>query len=179
MSAPSLSTYGGAEFSPGLPGDTYGAVTPIIRSRINESATPIDFGRAIARGTTPSVVGGPGFCKPVNASTDVVIGISLREAIIGPASTDGNNTVNYGQYKNVPFLGGPGGIRAVPCEDVKDGQKVCAVVAQGGQLASIHGGPIDTTTRLEVKGYIWDGDCAAGSLGKVHFEAGEVAQLTS
>jgi hypothetical protein len=181
MSAPSLDTYGGAEFAAGLPGNLYGAITPIIRSRRNEGAIPatpnttndpIDFGIAIARGTVSDA------CRVVDSNSDVVIGISLREAIIGPASTDGNNTINFARNANVPFLGGPGGVRVVPCEDVRDGDQVVAVVAQGGRLAGTKGGVIGVG-RLEVKGYIWDGACASGVLGKVRYTAGEVATLTT
>ena len=164
-SAPSLSSYGKEEFTAGLDGTTFGAITPIIRSRMNENAAQIDFGVPVCKGSTKDEHGR--LCvKPLDSNSDVVIGISLRESIVGAADPS-TGLIGFLQYKEVPFLGGPGIVRATPFEAVEDGDQVIAVVGGTGSKLSGSKSGVVGTGRIIVTNMFWDGARAAGVQGVI------------
>jgi hypothetical protein len=152
MPIPSLASVGGLEFDSGYAGQIADAGPVIIETRINESATAIDFGVAVTRGA--AVTSGVGKVKPLVSSGQVPVGISVKYAADKVATTDGNNTVNYPQYDDVPVMK-EGTIWALPFEDVVEGDGVVAIPAQNGKLGGTTAGAANGTTRMAVDGAVW------------------------
>jgi len=176
-SAPSLSSYGREEFTPGLDGTTFGAITPVVASRMNENATEIDFGVPVCKGTTKDEHGRFNV-KPLDSNADVVLGISIRESIVGAADPS-TGLIGYKQNAEVPFLGGPGGVRATPFEAVEDGDQVIAVVAGTGSKLSGSKSGVVGTGRLVCPNFVWDGACAANVQGRIKFAASQAPVATT
>lgn len=164
MPTPTLATYGGIDLSPGFPGQVAESGSNIIRSFLNESATTIDFGVAVCRGTA-TAAGQTDKCKPQGADADVIIGVSVRNAAPLVASADGNNTINYVRYSAVAVMTF-GVIFAVPFENVVEGDAVLAVTAQAGKLSGVSAG-VAGTGRIAVPGAIWLDTALAGTIGRV------------
>lgn len=128
MSKPDLSSYGGRLRDLGYAGQIVNTNPSVIDSKINESATAIDFGVAVARGAADNT------CKPPAAVSDKIMGISARHAI-RPASADGNNTVTYAQRDAVPILR-DGYVYVVAAENASRGDTAVALTASSGTLGS-------------------------------------------
>lgn len=158
MAKPDLTTYGGDLLEVGYAGQvTHAVITSEIDSKTNEGATAIDFGIAVARGTT-----GDNTCKAVAADGDEIIGISVRLPN-RPASSAG--VVNYAQNDSVAFLH-KGYIFAIPFENVARGTAVLSITAQGGKLGSTTGGAAGAG-RVAVVGSVWETTTVAGAVGKL------------
>lgn len=151
-----LSTYGGMLRDPGYPGMIADLNPVTSESMTNESATPIEFGRAVARGAADDT------CKPVGADTDAIIGISIRYAI-RPANLSG--LVLYSQYDTVP-VAKEAFIWAIATEAVTRGDAVLSLTAGGGTLTGTTGGAVGAG-RIAVPNAKWATTVAAGALGKI------------
>lgn len=99
MSAPDLSTYGGSLLDAGYPGMIVDINEALIISRNNESATAIDFGGVVARGTADDG------CKPVSASTDDILGFAVRHPVMASNTAPGvTPSVKYARYSSLPIM---------------------------------------------------------------------------
>ena len=156
MSKPDLSSIGGRLVDIGYAGEVVDMNNAVIETRINDLATAIDFGTAVARSASDNT------CKAPTVDGDVPIGISVRHAI-RPASSDGNNTVNYAQRDAVPVLRN-GYVYAVAFETVVRGTQVLSITAQNGKLASTTGGAAGAG-RVAVAGATWETSTTAGNVG--------------
>lgn len=158
MAKPDLTTYGGSLRDLGYAGQlTHEFHMADVDSKVNEGATAIDFGIAVARGTTSDNT-----CKAIAADGDTPIGISVRLPN-RPADASGN--VTYGQRDSVPILKN-GWIFAVPFENVTRGAQVLSITAQGGKLGSTTGGAAGAG-RVAVAGAYWETTTTAGQVGKL------------
>lgn len=158
MAKPDLTTYGGDLHDLGYAGQiTHEVHMADMDSKINESATAIDFGIAVARGTTSDNT-----CKVIAADADLPIGLTVRLPN-RPADASGN--VNYAQRDSVPILKN-GWMFAVPFENVGRGAQVLSITAQGGKLGSTTGGAAGAG-RVAVPGAYWETTTTAGQVGKV------------
>lgn len=121
MSKPDLSTYGGRLRDVGYAGEIVDQNYARITNKVNEGAAALGFGVAVARGAADNT------CKKPAADGDEIIGISARHAI-RPATSDGNNTVQYNQYDAVPVIE-EGLVYAIAGENVSRGDKVVNITA--------------------------------------------------
>lgn len=161
MTKPTLTTYGGTELDLGYEGQlTHELGFTDIDHKINESATIIDFGRAVARGATDNS------CKPMGADADKLIGISVRSVMTTYTSA---GEVNYPRYASVPVLK-TGYIFAKAAENVTQGDAVLALTAGGGTLGGTTGGAAGTG-RVALTGAVWETTTASGSIGKIRINA--------
>jgi hypothetical protein len=165
MSKPDISSVGGLNFGVGFPGQIADASSPrTVETRINEAAAAVDFGVAVTRGvaTTPGVTGN---CKPMTTNGQVPIGIALREASTKTATTDGNNTINYPRYSEVPVLKA-GRVFVTAAENATEGDAV-VVLAADGTLGSATGGAANGGSRMAFDGAVWETTVTAGNVGLV------------
>jgi hypothetical protein len=164
-----LNSYGGLTFDRGMHGQVATSAPHSIRSKRNESATAIQFGRVVARGADGGVV-------PLSSSALVVAGISLKnvEHPITPAGLG----LEYAQNEFVPVLDF-GDLYATAAEAANDGDQVIAIVAGGGTLGASKGGIADGTTRITVPFASWDGAVTAGAMGKIKVSIGATITATS
>jgi hypothetical protein len=158
MSKPDLSTYGGRLRDLGYAGEIVDTNPVISQSLTNDQTIAVDFGVAVARSAAD------GTCKAPAADADKIIGISIRHAI-RPASTDGNNTVNYAKNDSVPILK-DGFIYVLAYENTNRGDGVISVTAQNGKLGSTTGGAAGAG-RVVVPGATWETSTTAGQIGIV------------
>jgi hypothetical protein len=157
MAKPDLSTYGGKLLTIGYAGQAADFNNVEAVTRINESATVIDLGRPVARGTDDRG------CKPWGADGDKLIGISMRSGVI---VADTSNNINYSQYDEVAVMK-RGWIFAEAAENVVDGDPVLVVTASskfGGVSAGAAG-----AGRVAVPGATWETTTAAGEIGLLRF----------
>jgi hypothetical protein len=177
MSKPSLLTYGGNEFTAGYPGQIADQEEAITDSRTNEGATAIDFGVAVVLGTV-----GDRTCKVMSSDSDKILGISVRRPI-HPASSDGNNTVNYAQYKSVEILRA-GVIWVLAAEAVREGDQVLALTAGGsgntsaGSFGGSKGG-VAGSGRIDVPNAVWEDTTASGAVGRIRIMSPISARRTT
>lgn len=161
-----LDTVGGTTFITGFQGQILGQRNLArVETRINENATPIDFGAPVCRGAAVVPGGPPGNCKPP-ASGAKFIGVSER--LLSEANAASGSTVNYQQFREVSILkGGWMWVKAV--EAVTEGDDIIAVVASPSGLGGTTGGAGDTTTRLALQGGNgqWQQTVASGSVGLI------------
>lgn len=156
MSKPDLSTYGGRLRDLGYAGQIVDTNPVTIATLINDQATAIDFGVAVARSAANDT------CKAPTADGDKIVGISVRHAI-RPA--DASNNVNYTQKDAVPVLR-DGFVYAVAYENAARGDGVISVTAQNGKLGSTTGGAAGAG-RVAVPGATWETTTTAGQIGIV------------
>jgi hypothetical protein len=178
MSKATLLTYGGALLDVGYDGEVADQSIASIRSLINENASIIDYGCGVSRGTS-----GDGTCRPVQGDgTDQIVGISVKNPL-GPASSDGNDTVNYAQYADVPVMA-IGHIFAIAAEVTRRGDSVLALSAGGagksspGALGSTVNG-VASNTRVAVPNAVWETTTASGVVGLVFISGGEAGRTTT
>lgn len=156
MSKPDLSSYGGRLRDLGYAGQIVDTNPVTIEALINDQATAIDFGVAVARSAADNT------CKAPAADGDKIVGISVRHAI-RPA--DSSNNVTYAQKDAVPVLR-DGFIYATAYENATRGDGVISVTAQSGKLGSTTGGAAGAG-RVAVPGATWETTTTAGSIGIV------------
>lgn len=156
MSKPDLSTYGGRLRDLGYAGQIVDTNPVTIETLINDQATAIDFGVAVARSAADNT------CKAPTADGDKIVGISARHAI-RPA--DSSNNVNYAQKDAVPVLRN-GFVYVTAYENATRGDGVISVTAQNGKLGSTTGGAAGVG-RVAVPNALWETTTAAGSIGIV------------
>lgn len=154
MSKPDLSTYGGRLRDLGYAGQIVDTNPVTIETLINDQATAIDFGVAVARSAADNT------CKAPAADGDLIVGISVRHAI-RPA--DSSNNVNYAQKDAVPVLR-DGFVYATAYENATRGDGVISVTAQSGKLGSVTGGAAGAG-RVAVPGAKWETTTTAGQIG--------------
>jgi len=117
-----LATYGGLRADVGYNGQLADLKSNDgVVNRINESATPIDYGVAVRDGVAVQS------CAVVSTDADRVIGISVRH-VTSVGSVQG--VVNYPQFACVPVLES-GRILITPYEAVTKGAPVFARVSDG------------------------------------------------
>jgi hypothetical protein len=171
MSIPTLTTVGGQTPETGYAGQIAEGSTPTIDTRSNDNATAVDFGRAVAAGSSAWT------CKPFATYADKIVGISVRGPS-GAASTDGNNTVNYPQYAEVPVMSS-GRICVPAAENVTAEDDVIAITSGSGTLGGTTGGVANGTTRKTVKGAKWKTTTASGSVGVIALSGVGLIDLTT
>jgi hypothetical protein len=160
MSKPDLSSYGGRLRDLGYAGQIVDTNPATIESKINEAATAIDFGVAVARGASDDT------CKAPTADGDKLIGISCRHAI-RPA--DSSNNVTYGQRDSVPIVRN-GYVYATAYENATRGDTAISVTAQNGKIGSTTGGAAGAG-RIALDGtsgkpkVTWETTTTAGNIG--------------
>lgn len=160
MSKPDLSSYGGRLRDLGYAGQIADTNVTVIDSKINEAATAIDFGVAVARGAADDT------CKAPTADADKLFGISARHAI-RPA--DSSNNVNYAQRDSVPVVRS-GFVYAVAYENATRGDTAISVTAQNGKIGSTTGGSAGAG-RIALDGtsgkpkVVWETTTTAGQIG--------------
>lgn len=171
-----LATLGGRQFDLGLPGQDADQGPQVNDSFVNtattngiDSAGMIDFGVAVAKGTTDNS------CKPVDSNSDVCIGISTRWPIV--PGTPPTPVVGWrsGRACSVKRIGS---LFAIPYENVTRDDAVIAIVAQGGKLGGLTGGAIGTG-RLLVTGARWATTTTAGQVGRIEVIGREVTNTSS
>lgn len=167
MATPTLATYGGATQVAGFAGGIAETGPNVIRSFLNTSATAIDLGVAVGRGAA-TAAGATDKCIPVTAGTEVIIGISVRNAGNLIASTDGVNTINYPQYAAVPVLT-DGVVFVTTAEAVAEGDTVLFVVASN-KFGSVATGALAGTTRVAVPGSIWLDTASSGGIARIRIK---------
>src|SRR3954470_396465 len=121
MSEIDLSTYGGSLLPLGIEGDFADAGPRRVETFINESATPIPIGVFVCLGA-PST-GPKGNCKPLSGSSDLVIGITVRDP---NRVRDSNGNLVYNRYEDVPVMT-MGKLYVTPAETVRRGDQVLAL----------------------------------------------------
>jgi hypothetical protein len=156
-----LSTYGGRLRDVGYAGELVDQNPVISESKLNEGATAIDFGVAVARGAADNT------CKAPAVDGDAIIGLSMRHAIKASPGYGQMNAgvINYSQYDEVPVLR-EGYMFAVAFENATRGDGVISVTAQNGKLGSTTGGAVGAG-RVAVPGATWETTVAAGAIGIV------------
>ena len=128
-------------------------------SYTNTDATAIDFGVAVARGTTDQS------CQPFDTYAQEIIGISVRSVQV-EASVDGNNTVNFPRYSTVPVMR-DGEVACKAAENVTAGDDVYAITSDAAALGGSTGGGSNGSSRKAIKGARWDQTVASGGVGRV------------
>lgn len=158
MSKPDLNSVGGRLLDLGYQGQVVDMNDAVIETRINDLSVAVDFGNAVARSASDNT------CKAPTVDGDVPIGIAVRHAI-RPASSDGNNTVNYAQRDAVPVLR-EGYVYVLALENVVRGTQALSITAQNGRIASTTGGAAGAG-RVAIAGAFWETTTSAGQIGIV------------
>lgn len=179
--AATLATAGGAQFTAGNAGQIADEDEAQVSTRVNQNATAIDFGVAVAIDVSSVDQG----CKPWDSDSAKFAGISVRRPIM-PASSDGF-TVNYPQYETVPLLR-DGTIYVQSAEAVRAGDQVLIITAGGsgsgnataGALGGSKGG-VAGTGRIALPGMdgIWLDTTAAGGIGRVRIKSNAGVRTTT
>jgi hypothetical protein len=157
MAKPDLTTYGGSLRDAAYSGMVADISPATIFSMVNELAQTVDYGYAVARGTTAD-----GTCKAPAVDGDVLIGISVRTPI-RPADSSGN--VVYARYDSVPIMR-QGYIYAIAAETVTRGTGVLSLTAQFGKLGGVSAGAAGAG-RVVLPGATWETATTAGQVGLI------------
>lgn len=178
--AATLATAGGTQFTAGNAGQIANQEPHQKHTRVNQSATAIDFGVAVGRSTT--VAGG---CQPWATDADYFVGISIRNPH-APAASDGF-TVNFPQYSLVPLLT-DGDIFVQAAEAVREGDQVLIITAGGtgsgnatpGAFGGSEGG-VAGSGRIVIPGMnaIWLDTVVAGGIGRIRIKTTGTARNTT
>lgn len=155
--------YAGQDMSPDEP----------INSYLNESATALDAGIPVVRGSaTTYTAGGVETCKPMAADTDDIVGVTLR---IPSKDADSTQAPKYDRYDAVPVRA-EGRVAVFAAEDVRGGDEVLVVTAgaavQTTAFASSKGGAAGSG-RVALTGWKWCGmgTITAGTLAEIEGHA--------
>lgn len=150
-------------------------------SFLNESATAIDAGIPVVRGSaTTFTPGGVQTCKPMAADTDDLMGVTLR---IPSKDADSSQAPKYERYDAVPVKG-EGTVAVYAAEDVRGGDEVLVVTAGAGApttaFASSKGG-VAGSGRVAFTGWKWDGmgTITAGTLTTISRTQGPRGRTTT
>jgi hypothetical protein len=156
--------YAGQDMTPDLPTNTY----------MNESATSLDAGMPVVRGTASTTTpGGVETCKPMAADTDDILGVTTRYPMKDADFT--TDTVKYDRYDAVPVKP-EGRVAVYAAEDVRGGDEVIVVTAGAGDpttaFASSKGG-VAGAGRVAMTGWKWcgSGTITAGTLAEIEGHA--------
>ncbi|MES2339309.1 MAG: hypothetical protein V4537_14540 [Pseudomonadota bacterium] len=178
MAQATLTTCGGDTLTAGIPGQIADLESAQVITRQNSASAAIDFGVAATWATGDA----DHTCKPQSASTDFVLGITVREPLFA-ASADGLTTVNYVQYANVPILI-DGVIFVQAAEAVRAQDEALSITGGGagntaaGALGSRNGGAA-SSTRLVVPGTTWLDTVASGGIGRVRIKTTGAPRTTT
>jgi len=162
--------YAGQDQSPLQPTDSY----------INESATAIDAGVPVARGTTATTAGRAENCKPVAADADEILGPSLRWV---SKDADSTQDPQYARYEDVPVKK-EGRVSVIAGETVGGGDEVLIVVASATDptlcWGSSRGGVIGSG-RIAMTGwkYCGNGTYAAGTVVDIEGRSASRGKITT
>lgn len=144
----------------------------------NESATAIDFGVPVARGTATASIGGPAeVCKPFGADTDEAIGVSLRDATDNAVT----NAVTYGQWKAVPVKKS-GRVAVYAAEAVRKGDQVLILTAGASVPTTAFGSSkngVAGAGRIAFSAWKWCFDTAAGAIGFIEQSDAHIGRATT
>jgi len=162
--------YAGQDMSPLQPTESY----------TNESATAIDAGVPVARGTTATTAGRSEGCKPVTADTDEILGPSLRS---GPPDADSTQAPKYTRYLSVPVKK-EGRVAVIAGETVGGGDEVLIVVASATDPALCWGssrGGVIGSGRIAMTGwkYCGNGTYAAGTVVEIEGRSASRGKITT
>lgn len=163
-----LSSPGGAEFVRAFKGQVLDLSKAVIGSRTNESATPLEFGRAIARGASGGAV-------PLDGTHTSVCGLSVMNPI-QPADYS-TNAVNVKKGQEVALLE-QGSMAVYPVENWADGDALYGLTAQAGELGTASGGGA-SATRILIPGASMKGAGTAGTCGEATIVGGQTITLGS
>ena len=156
MAQPTLTTYGGNLRDLGYAGEVVNMHANVIDSKTNEGTIAIDFGNAVARGTTDNTIKAP------TVDGDKIIGISVRHVTM---VADASGNVNYPRYSSVPHIR-DGYTYVTAFENAVRGDGVISVTAQNGKLGSTTGGAAGAG-RVAVPNATWETTTTAGNIGIV------------
>jgi hypothetical protein len=169
MAQATLTTCGGDLLTVGKPGQIADLENAQIMTRQNSTATVLDFGVAAFWDTGDA----DGSCRVQTGSSDFFVGLTVAEPLM-VASSDGLDTVNYGQYANVPLM--IDGVMYVQVAETTRAQdEVVAILGGGsgntspGALGGVAGGAV-SGTRLLVPGAVWMTTTTSGGIGKVRIK---------
>lgn len=155
MSAVDITTYGGPLLDVAYEGMIADLNESSIISRSNESATSIDFGKVVVRGA------GENTCKPIGATTDSILGFSVRHPVMVSNTLPGATpNLVYAQYDGVPIIE-IGRLWLTAGANVTAGNPVF-VTAVGGALSDSA-----AAGRVQVPGAFWDTSATSGNLARV------------
>lgn len=164
--------YAGQDMTPDRPTNTY----------MNESATAIDAGVPVVRGSASTTTpGGVETCKPMAADTDDILGVSLRIPMKDADFT--TDTVTLARYEPVPTKV-EGRVAVYAAEDVRGGDEVIVVTAGAGvqttAFASSKGG-VAGSGRVAMTGWKWcgSGTITAGTLAEIEGHAITRGRITT
>jgi hypothetical protein len=155
--------YAGQDQSPDLP----------INSYQNESATALDAGIPVVRGSVIAyTAGGAEMCKPMAADTDDILGVTLR---IVAKDADSTQAPKYERYDAVPVRA-EGRVAVLAAEDVRGGDEVLVVTAGAGAAATAFAsskGGVAGSGRVAMTGWKWcgNGTITAGTLAEIEGHA--------
>lgn len=172
--AATLSTFGGNSLEVGTPGQVADlSVGSVIDSKINENATAIDYGCAVARGASDDTI------KPFTSYAFEIVGISVASPL-RPSSAAAGATpvVTYAQRDIVPVMKS-GFMFVTAAENVTRGDNVIAITSGSGTLGGTTGGVANGTTRKTIKGARWETTTTSGSIGKIFLAGVGAIDLTT
>jgi predicted nucleic acid-binding Zn-ribbon protein len=118
------------------------------QDRVNDQATKINFGRAVARSASDKT------CKLMTAASDVPLGFAARHAVLDVE--DASNEWAYDQYDSVTIVK-KGWYFAIPLENVTEGDAVVVVAGQAGKFGSGSATVADTSVAEAVEGNTGNG----------------------
>ena len=101
-------------------------------TRVNENAGVVDFGCAVAKGSTAA------YCKRITADGDKIAGFAIRQPTVAVYNQT-TGEVSYEQYTEVA-VGTVGRMLVTAVETVAEGDGVISITAGGGTLGSTTGG---------------------------------------
>jgi hypothetical protein len=176
MAIPSMATvgtqpakaYAGQDMSPAEPTNSF----------MNESATAIDAGVPVARGTSAATNLGE-TCKPVGADADEILGPSLHY----PTGDATSNSIKYERYTAVPVKAS-GRVAVIAGETVGGGDEVLIVVASATDPALCWGssrGGVIGSGRIAMTGwkYCGNGTYAAGTVVEIEGRGTSRGKITT
>lgn len=159
MAKPDLNVVGGALRAIGYKGQKSRLSENITDSAINENATVITFGEAVAKGTTDKT------CKIPTTSSEKLLGLVERDVVTHVADSTGE--AGFAQYKDVPIMK-LGYMNAMPVENVSKGDQV-VVLTSGGNYVGLGGTTVAVpgSGRQILPGHVWETTTAANVLGEI------------
>lgn len=180
MANPSLATvnvkpafaYAGQDMTPDRPTNSYQ----------NESATPLDAGIPVVRGTvTAYTPGGVETCKPMAADTDDILGVILRIP-----STDADfitDAVLIKQWQTAPVKV-EGRVAVFAAENVRGGDQVLVLTAGAGAQGTAFGSSnngVAGAGRVAMTGWKWCGSgvIPSGTLAEIEGHAITAGRVTT
>lgn len=148
-----------------------------VGSYQNESATAIEIGVPVARGTTASATGPTEYCKPFAADTDEAIGVTVRDFTINASA----NAITYVQNAAVPVKK-RGRISVFAAEQARKGDQVLILTAGANVPTTAFGcsrNGVATAGRVAFGAWKWCYDTAPGAIGDIEQDDAHIGRATT